>query len=51
MPTPNDTFAMSGRTFHKGERYSLTDPVVVARPDLFDVPKPTRKTTKKDGDR
>jgi hypothetical protein len=49
MPTPFDTFAMSGRTFHKGEQYAVTDPVVIARPDLFDAPRPARKTTTKAG--
>lgn len=54
MPTPKYTFAMSGRTFHKGEDCSDTDPVVKARPDLFNgvvVPKPVTKTIKKDGSR
>jgi hypothetical protein len=52
--TSKATFAMSGRTFHKGDPYAATDPAVIARPDLFngvDVPKPATKTIKKDGTR
>jgi hypothetical protein len=54
MPTPKYTFAMSGRTLHKGEEYADIDPVVRARPDLFNgvaVLKPATKTIKKDGGR
>jgi hypothetical protein len=60
MPSPINTFAMSGRTYHKGERIAATDPAVIARPDLFDgvAPKPAPVAveprtikTKKDGDR
>jgi len=53
MPSPIETFATGGKTYHKGATVAADDPAVIRLPDLFngvkpavvvdDAPKPTRK--------
>ena len=52
MPSPIETFATNGKTYHKGVNVAADDPAVIRLPHLFngvkpaattDAPKPARK--------
>jgi hypothetical protein len=46
MPSPIETFATLGRTYHKGVGVADDDPAVIALPQLFAGVKPTTEAPK-----